>query len=187
MRYLIVLLLLCSLSSADERADQTFRQWDRNKDGKLSRSELPRFAQANFERVDSDKDGFISLAEHRAFLNRPRQQNRPGASERIQIHSDLRYAKTENARQTLDLYLPRKRAAETRLPLIVWIHGGGWRAGDKRSGLNRLRRFVQSGRYFGASIGYRLSSEAKWPAQIHDCKAAIRWLRANADLSLIHI
>ena len=47
-------------------------------------------------------------------------------------------------------------------------------------GLNRLRSFLKSGNYAGVSIGYRLSNEAKWPAQIHDCKAAIRWVKANA-------
>ncbi len=64
--------------------------------------------------------------------------------------------------------------------MICWIHGGGWRSGDKASGRGRLRNFVATGNYAGVSIGYRLSGEATWPAQIHDCKAAIRWIRANA-------
>jgi acetyl esterase/lipase len=53
--------------------------------------------------------------------------------------------------------------------------------GNKSSGLARLGTLIASGNYVGISIGYRLSGEALWPAQIHDCKAAIRWLRANAD------
>lgn len=98
----------------------------------------------------------------------------------IDAHRDLPYAGTENPRQRLDLYLPKKRADEKPLPVIVFIHGGGWQNGDKTGGLRNFARFVESGRYAGVSVGYRLSGEAKWPAQIHDCKAAIRWIRANA-------
>ena len=66
--------------------------------------------------------------------------------------------------------------------MIVWIHGGGWRQGSKESGGHppRLPKIVETGRYFGASINYRLSAEQNWPAQLFDCKAAIRWLRAKS-------
>ena len=55
--------------------------------------------------------------------------------------------------------------------------------GDKNSGNHpaRIPHLVNTGKYIGASINYRLSGEAKWPSQIHDCKAAIRWLRGNAE------
>jgi acetyl esterase/lipase len=61
--------------------------------------------------------------------------------------------------------------------LIVWIHGGAWSGGDKRD--CPALRFVERG-YAVASVNYRLSSDAPFPAQIEDCKAAIRWLRAHA-------
>ena len=66
--------------------------------------------------------------------------------------------------------------------MVIWIHGGGWKNGSKKTGHlpNRLPAIVKTGNYMGASIGYRLSNEQVWPAQIHDCKAAVRWLRANA-------
>ncbi len=67
---------------------------------------------------------------------------------------------------------------EKPLPLIVWIHGGAWRAGSKEA--NPAARFVDDG-YGSASISYRLSQVATFPAQLHDCKAAIRWLRAHAE------
>jgi acetyl esterase/lipase len=78
-------------------------------------------------------------------------------------------------RQRLDLYLPEK--AEDRLPLVVWIHGGAWLTGSKDD--CPAVHFAAKG-YAVASINYRLSQHALFPAQIEDCKAAIRWLRANA-------
>lgn len=92
---------------------------------------------------------------------------------------DLDYAGTGNARQKLDLYLPEKRP-DKPLPLIVYVHGGGWEMGDK-SDTGLLFQLIEKGGYAGASLGYRLSQEARWPAQIHDVKAALRWLGANAE------
>ena len=63
------------------------------------------------------------------------------------------------------------------VPAIIWIHGGGWHTGTYRVGM--VGKIAQRG-YFAASIEYRLDDEAKWPAQIEDCKCAVRWLRANA-------
>jgi len=97
----------------------------------------------------------------------------------VVIHPDVPYAGTSNPRQRLDLYLPKNRA-DGKLPVIVFFHGGGWSMGDKSEGAENLVPLVRSGRYAGVSAGYRLSLEAKWPAQIHDCKAVIRWVRANA-------
>ncbi len=98
----------------------------------------------------------------------------------IDAKRDLPYAGTDNPRQKLDLFLPKKRENEKPLPVIVFIHGGGWRKGDKSMGLTFVSHFVESGRYAGVSVAYRLSDEAQWPAQIYDCKAAIRWVRGHA-------
>jgi len=65
-------------------------------------------------------------------------------------------------------------------PALVWIHGGAFRHGSKDSGIAKLFPFARRG-YVCASIEYRLSGEAIWPAQIEDCKAAVRYLRAHAD------
>jgi acetyl esterase/lipase len=65
------------------------------------------------------------------------------------------------------------------MPVVVFIHGGGWQKGDKQAGLGRLIPLVQKG-YFGATINYRLTDIAPFPAQIEDCKCAIRWVRAHA-------
>ena len=86
---------------------------------------------------------------------------------------DLSYVTNGHPRQKLDLYLP----ASPKGPLLIWIHGGGWRAGTKADapGLEMLKQG-----YAVASLEYRFSSDAIFPAQIEDCKAAIRWLRAHA-------
>ena len=76
----------------------------------------------------------------------------------------------------LDLYLPEK-PAEKPLPLIVFIHGGGWKAGSKAGA--PVAAFVPAG-YAAASVEYRFSDKAIFPAQIQDCQAAIRWLRAHS-------
>ncbi|HEX5102226.1 MAG TPA: alpha/beta hydrolase, partial [Pirellulaceae bacterium] len=80
----------------------------------------------------------------------------------------------------LDVLKPKAESDKPR-PCIVWIHGGGWQNGNKSSGLARLAGYVASGDYVGVSVGYRLTDKGSWPAQIHDCKAAIRWIRANAE------
>jgi acetyl esterase/lipase len=87
----------------------------------------------------------------------------------------LEYIKDGHERHQLDLYLPEK--AEGPLPVLVWVHGGGWRAGSKEN--CPAIPFAARG-YAVASINYRLSQHALFPAQIEDCKAAIRWLRAHA-------
>ena len=98
----------------------------------------------------------------------------------IKIIQNVSYADTDNPRQQVDLFLPNTRMSDNPLPVIAFVHGGGWRKGSRRSGLPFLAPLVSTGKYIGVSIGYRLTDEATWPAQIHDCKAAIRWLRANA-------
>ena len=101
------------------------------------------------------------------------------ALEPVTCELDIPYADDGNPRQRLDLYRP-KRPEREMLPVIVFVHGGGWMQGNKSDGARRLIPFVRTGKYAGVSIGHRLSGEAIWPAQIHDCKAAIRWVRANA-------
>jgi len=92
---------------------------------------------------------------------------------------DVEYAKAGDISLKLDIYRPKAEAAAPRA-CIVWIHGGGWQAGNKSGGAARVAPLVATGDYVGVSVGYRLSDVATWPAQIHDCKAAIRYVRANA-------
>ncbi len=85
---------------------------------------------------------------------------------------DLTYG--EHERQKFDLFVPK---SEKPLPLIIWVHGGGWEGGSKEG--NPAVALLSKG-FAVAGINYRLSKHAPFPAQIHDCKAAVRHLRANA-------
>jgi acetyl esterase/lipase len=94
----------------------------------------------------------------------------------VRVLRDLEYVQNGHERNRLDLYLPETVARP--LPLIVWIHGGGWKGGDKS--FCPAVPMATNG-YAVAAINYRFSQHAIFPAQIHDCKAAIRWLRAHAS------
>jgi acetyl esterase/lipase len=92
---------------------------------------------------------------------------------------DLAYVTHGGPSQTLDLYAAKKAKD---VPLIVWIHGGGFFFGSKEGfPVEPVPLHLLLEGYAVASINYRLSSEAVFPAQLEDCKAAIRWLRAHAD------
>jgi acetyl esterase/lipase len=90
---------------------------------------------------------------------------------------ELTFATVADRQLKLDLY-QRARASEKPVPTIVWVHGGAWRAGSKDQ--VPVLHWLQCG-YAIASVEYRLSPEARFPAQVHDIKAAIRFLRAHAD------
>jgi acetyl esterase/lipase len=91
---------------------------------------------------------------------------------------DIAYA-TASPAQKLDIYLPDD--GDGPFPVILNIHGGGWIGGDKAfAQVTSMLEGLSRG-YAVVAINYRLSGEAIWPAQINDCKAAIRWVRANAD------
>ncbi|HAB11490.1 MAG TPA: carboxylesterase [Planctomycetaceae bacterium] len=177
---LLVILGLQGTAVAEDRAAELFRKWDRNNDGRLTRQELPAAARRNFSRVDRDRNGFISLKEHAAFLRGGARKRPAKLPAGVRLVADQDYVGDRNPRHRLDLLLPENPVGRKPLPVVAYVHGGGWRGGDKSSGLPRVSGLVASGRYVGVSIGYRLTGEASWPAQIHDCKAAVRWLKAHA-------
>ncbi len=171
---LLLLFLLVSPLLADQ-----FDDWDANKDGRLSPEELPENLRPNFDKVDANHDGFITREEHLAFMNKNKPA-RPTVPDSVKLTADIPYADTARKSQRLDLLLPAKRSTEKPLPVIVYIHGGAWKGGTKEQGRGSVIPYVASGDYAGVSVEYRLSGEAIWPAQIEDCKAAIRWVKANA-------
>lgn len=116
----------------------------------------------------------------------PAQGSRPAAPRPVPvIHRDLVYATVGGQPLKLDLYLPPNTTAS--LPLVIHIHGGGWAMGNKGQMPAYCLRLLDLG-FAVAGVQYRLTSQAgQWgdapvtfPAQIHDVKGAVRWLRANA-------
>jgi acetyl esterase/lipase len=104
----------------------------------------------------------------------------------IEVSSNLRYYDGSSDAWRLDLAVPTEPSATPR-PAIVIIHGGGWIEGDKSSFSTWKNRppgnifdFAKLG-FVAATINYRLSKEAPYPAALHDCKCALRWLRAHAE------
>lgn len=118
-----------------------------------------------------------AIAQPQQSVRPPRPGARRAASlpEGTKAVRDIAYVTNGHERQKLDLFIPA--GATNPLPLIVWIHGGAWKAGSKDQ--CPALRYLERG-YAVASINYRLSQDAIFPAQIEDCKAAVRWLRAHA-------
>jgi acetyl esterase/lipase len=97
------------------------------------------------------------------------------APEGVEVLRDITFSTVDEQELQLDLYRPKK--ASGMLPVVVWVHGGGWKNGSK----DRCpAAWLAAHGFTVASINYRLTHEAQWPAQIDDCRAAVRWLRENA-------
>jgi len=108
--------------------------------------------------------------------------NRPDGllSPEIRLTAGVEYRRGGTYSWKLDIAVPAKRIRRPT-PALVLVHGGGWCSCDKTSGMEieLIRRFAHEG-YVALSVNYRLSQDARFPAQIEDVKCAIRWLRAHA-------
>jgi pectinesterase len=98
----------------------------------------------------------------------------------VRAVTNVTYARRGTHDLQLDLYLPAGGSTSAAaLPAIVFVHGGGWRAGVRANFAPMAIRMAERG-YAAVTISYRLSPEALYPAAIHDAKAAVRWVRAHA-------
>jgi acetyl esterase/lipase len=104
----------------------------------------------------------------------------------VTAERDVPYAALDGFRPlTLDLYQPASKPKDSPRPVILFVHGGGWASGDARH-LNGMEDFpatlaaLAAKGYVVASVNYRLSGEAHFPAAVQDVKSAIRWLRGHA-------
>lgn len=95
----------------------------------------------------------------------------------VTVHRDLMFAPHPTGDLVMDLYRPQVSGT---VPVVLWIHGGGWFTGDRTLCPNLAQRASAAGLAY-ASIEYRLSGEATYPAQLHDVQAAVRHLRDNAQ------
>lgn len=119
----------------------------------------------------------ILLATSIAAFPQDRDRARP-LPPGVVKHTDVVYASIKGRDLSLDIYAPATKP-ESPIPVIVWVHGGGWRNGSK-AGVGRSLPILSKG-YGLVSVEYRLSGEALFPAAIADVKAAFRWVRANAS------
>jgi acetyl esterase/lipase len=102
----------------------------------------------------------------------------PAADVKVTTTNDLVYTKVGPAELKLDLAQPAEGAGP--FPAVLVIHGGGWRAGNKADNRTALAEFAKRG-YVAISPQYRFCPKDTFPAQVHDVKAAVRWLRAHKD------
>jgi acetyl esterase/lipase len=122
--------------------------------------------------------GLFALALLVQGLVAQRKSAHPPPAQRPAVSRDIVYAVADGQELRLDAYVPPGKPESPR-PIVVYIHGGAWRGGDK-SGVNWLAGPLLDAGFAFFSIDYRMSYEAHFPAQIHDCKAAIRWVRTHA-------
>ncbi|MEL6105233.1 MAG: alpha/beta hydrolase fold domain-containing protein [Planctomycetota bacterium] len=171
--------------------DRLTDRFDANKDGVIEASEAKDQLKRNFNRIDANSDGKLDRDELVKLVERLRagQTGRnPRATfvvpDDVKLVEDVAYREGESKKWKLDLFLPRDNEAKekSKRPAIVFIHGGGWRSGDKGGGQWRSQpvAYAQKG-YVCISVNYRLTDETSIQGCIEDCKNAVRWLRANAE------
>ena len=208
----LMIIVLAGLSNATIWAQsmvERFDQFDRNRDGKVTREETA--GASWFDRMlrglDRNRNGVLERNEV-AGRGLPRRSDQTGdwqmpAMPEHAAHRDIRYAEIEGVDPnllSLDLYVPKNVDTSTPCPVMVMIHGGGWRGGDKTNPTivgAKMRHFVGSG-YIYASINYRLSSEKpqadgiRHPVHAQDCARAIAWIhdqiaRYGGDPDQLHL
>jgi len=101
---------------------------------------------------------------------------KPALPEGVEVIRDIVFCERDEGVLTLDLYRPKDRQDD--LPVVIWIHGGGWLKGskDRCPGV-----FLAAEGFAVVSTSYRLASVAPWPAQIDDCYETVRWVRREAE------
>lgn len=177
----IVALLLMSSSNARSQqaapapgqpSSDLFTRLDVNKDGKVSRDELPERQKPNFGRIDTNADGAISRDELTKYAGPSRPQGNPALKP---THADVSYGPHE--RNKIDLYLVDSK---TPTPLVLFIHGGGFMTGDKNTvGSGTVGGYHAQG-WSVAAINYRFTNVVSAPGQYLDCGRALRFIRHNA-------
>jgi acetyl esterase/lipase len=181
---------------------KSWMQSDSNQDGKISKDEADGQQKRFFDRNDLNNDGFLDsdelntlarrLADGRANQNRDTNRNpnesavtattqlRARIPDGVTLVPDIPY-REGHPRWKLDLLMPIDRGAEPR-PAIVFVHGGGWRSGDKRAAsfINPAIDFAAKG-YVCITVNYRFVTDVSMMDTIADVKCAVRWLRAHAN------
>jgi acetyl esterase len=171
---IVALALIAGWPLAAQEPREQFIAWDRNKDGKLSPDEVPESLRPLFNRVDADRDGFISAAEDKKFAQGP---PKPRASTVPPTFAEVSYGPAE--RNVLDFYQAK---SDRPTPLIVYIHGGGFVVGNKNTFSPKLLDAALASGISFATIHYRFvdGKDVIFPAPQHDGARAVQFLRSKA-------
>ncbi|MCY2990209.1 MAG: alpha/beta hydrolase [Planctomycetota bacterium] len=110
-------------------------------------------------------------------IGRLRVAARP-SEERLNVHENIVYNRLGDRGLVLDLYTPKTKP-ERLLPVVIFVHGGGWLGGSHRTNRPVAMSLAEKG-FAGIAVEYRLGVEACFPAAVWDVKAAVRWVRKNA-------
>ncbi len=173
---LALLALLCGQSHAQ---DARFQRFDQDGDGRISREEAKgTLLEPRFDALDRNRDGFITPDEvpRRRAAGTARADS---AAEGVVTHLDIRYAEAppgvDPNHLSLDVYAPEGAG---NLPVMIYIHGGGWRTGDKRSIHGKPVYFTGRGFVF-VSLNYRLVPAVDILTQLQDSADAVGWVKRN--------
>ncbi len=197
----VISIAYAGLAFADERVDGWLKRMDRNGDGVLVPDETTGLMKRHFARNDANGDGKLDKSELTALSKRlqqrgiaPNNQNQKRQAipsdeavrrmlpEGVAFVPNIAYRTGDaSPRWKLDLFHPKAKP-EGKRPGIVFVHGGGWKNGDKRRGtfLRGAIDYAAKG-YVTISANYRLAGTDPLPACIEDVKCAVRWLRAHAS------
>ncbi|NOX54520.1 MAG: alpha/beta hydrolase fold domain-containing protein [Planctomycetes bacterium] len=161
----------------EQRLQERFQQFDKNRDGVLQREEIPRL----FDRLDANGDGQVTMEEVRARFRRAERgsgrRGAPSAEELANIKTTLDVPYAEGAGRSdrllrLDIYAPKQGAGH---PVVIYVHGGGWRVGDKRAVHRKVPFFPDRG-YVFVSVNYRLVPQVDVATEAQDVANAIAWV-----------
>ena len=164
-----------------------FEHFDKNNDGRISAEELG--MPAVFVQTDKNGDGFVTPSEFAAYLEQ-RQGERTGKAARrrapapattaedLQVKRDIRYRETSDVEpnlQSLDIYAPK---GAKNLPVMIYIHGGGWQRGDKAAVGSKPAYFCSRGWVF-VSLNYRFVPAVDLLTQLQDSADAVAWVHTH--------
>ena len=176
----VLVVLLVPVGAHAQSETGLWKRLDQNRDGQLTKEELPEPMQRRFNQMDTDQNGLVTQAEFNAFRNR-----RNAASDRSEraetpapAHADVAYG--DHQRQSFDLWLAESKDGRPT-PLVIFIHGGGFRGGDKKMvGSEPIEDYLRQGISF-ASMNYRMSEEGPYPIMMLDAARGLQTIRSRAQ------